>query len=273
METKIIAIVNRKGGSAKTTTAFNLAGVFAERGQRVLVVDLDPQGSLSRSGFGVGPGNPTLSQVLERRGEGFASLVQATTLRPGLVAVAPADRGLNALDKGLGEIVGRELLLKGCLAKLEQVCAAVGDRQPFDWILIDTPPTLGYMPVNALVAATHALLPADTSPAGLGALGETMRVVHEVQAVHNPQLKIAGVAICNVKPGTQFEKIVAEHLRGVYGADVLSTIVPHSVKIKESLAARQPYVVYDSHDRLSESGARFRALADEIAARCEGGAP
>jgi hypothetical protein len=98
----VIAIVNRKGGSGKTTTAFNLTGALAERGLRVLAVDLDPQGSLSRQGFGVESGQLTLSQVFDRRGEGFSQLVQRIN---GLerVHVVPGDRELNAIDRGLSE--------------------------------------------------------------------------------------------------------------------------------------------------------------------------
>lgn len=147
---RVIAIVNRKGGSGKTVTVLNLAGALAEAGKTVLTIDLDPQGSLSK-GLKVPPTNLPLSQALIKGEDGFDSLIQPTTIEN--LFVIPADRELNAIETGLREMPGRELRLRRCLRKFL--------TREFDYILVDTPPSLGALSQNALVAASEAVIPID----------------------------------------------------------------------------------------------------------------
>lgn len=261
----VIAIVNRKGGSGKTTTAFNLTGALAERGLRVLAVDLDPQGSLSRQGFGVESGQLTLSQVFDRRGEGFSQLVQRIN---GLerVHVVPGDRELNAIDKGLKEMVGREFVLRRGLQQLDGLLE--GGHGVLDFVLLDCPPSLGYLTANALVAASWVLVPMDTSPMGRDAFLDSMGMVRQAQDGINPQLGTLGILVTNINPRTVFEREVEEALRQQYGDLVFQTVIPHSIKAKEAMEAQRPYVFYDPQSRHSPLADRYRDLATEILERC-----
>jgi chromosome partitioning protein len=261
----IIAIVNRKGGSGKTTTAFNLTGALAEQGLRVLALDLDPQGSLSRQGFGVEPGAVTMSQILDRRGEGLSQLLQPVD---GLerVLVVPGDKDLNAIDKGLKEMVGREFVLRRGIQELDGLLQK-GLALP-DFILLDCPPSLGYLTANALVAASWVLVPVDTSPMGRDAFLDTMNMVKQAQDEINSGLRMLGILVTNINPRTIFEREVEEALRQDYGELVFETVIPHSIKAKEAMEARQPYVFYDPNGRLSPLADRYRELATEIVYRC-----
>jgi len=263
----VIAVVNRKGGSGKTTTAFNLTGALAERGFSVLAVDLDPQGSLSRQGFGVESGKLTLSQVFDQRGEGFSQLVQPID---GLerVLVVPGDRELNAIDKGLREMVGREFVLRRGLQELDGLWQQ--GPQTLGFILLDCPPSLGYLTANALVAASWLLIPMDTSPMGREAFLDTMSMVRQAQDGINAQLRTLGILVTNINPRTVFEREVEEVLRQEYGDLVFQTVIPHSIKAKEAMEAQQPYVFYDPRGRHSPLGDRYRELATEIVERCRG---
>jgi len=262
-----IAIVNRKGGSGKTTTAFNLAGALAEQGSEVLAVDLDPQGSLSRQGFGVEPEEVTLSQVLDQRGKGFSQLLQPVNGLDGIMVV-PGDSDLNAVDKGLKEMVGREFLLRRGLLEVDGLSGE--GRWSLDFILVDCPPSLGYLTANALVAASWVLVPVDTSPMGRDAFLDTMNMVRQAQDEINAGLRTLGILVTNVNPRTVFEREVEEVLRQEYGDLVFQTVIPHSIKAKEAMEAQQPYVFYDPRGRHSPLADRYRELATEIVERCRG---
>jgi chromosome partitioning protein len=255
---RVIAVVNRKGGSAKTVTCFNLAGALAESGQRVLVIDLDPQGSLSK-GLALQAGDPLLSAVLLRGGEGFDALIQETRI-PNLYAI-PADRELNAIESGLREIPGRELRLRRCLSK--------SLSREFDTILVDCPPSLGSLTQNALVAAGEVLIPVDCGSYGRDALGATLDVIQFIREEINYNLKILGVLICNVNPHTTFDALAEAAIREQFGELVFKTVIPNSIKIDESSEAKQPLVFYARTFPLAE---RFRELARDIAARGQGAA-
>jgi chromosome partitioning protein len=261
----VIAIVNRKGGSGKTTTAFNLTGALAERGLRVLAVDLDPQGSLSRQGFGVESGELTLSEVFDDRGEGFSKLVQPIDGLERVLVVA-GDRELNAIDKGLREMVGREFVLRRGLQELE----GLSQHEPriLDFILLDCPPSLGYLTANALVAASWVLIPMDTSPMGREAFLDTMSMVRQAQDGINAQLRVLGILVTNINPRTVFEREVEGLLRQEYEDLVFSTVIPHSIKAKEAMEAQRPYVFYDPAGRHSALAERYRELATEILESC-----
>lgn len=251
--TRTICFANRKGGAGKTVTCFNLAGAFAEAGRQVLVIDLDPQGSLSK-GLNVAPSNPTLSQTLLAGGEGFTSLIQDTHI-PGLWAI-PADRDLNAIETGLREIAGRELRLRRCLQRFL--------TRSFDYILMDCPPSLGSLTQNALVAAGEVLIPVDCGSYGRDALGTTLDVIAFIREEINYNLKLLGVLICNVKPHTTYDAMAEAAIREQFGDLVFKTVIPNSIKVDEASEAKLPLVFYLRTFHLSEL---YRALAREVEGR------
>lgn len=250
---RVIAIVNRKGGSGKTVTTFNLAGAFAEAGKTVLIIDLDPQGSLSK-GLDISPTNPPISQVLIKGGEGFDSLIKPTHIE-NLFSIV-ADRDLNAIESGLKEVPGREFRLRRCLQKFL--------TKEFDYILVDTPPSLGALTQNALVTADEVLIPVDCGTYGRDALGTTLDVIDFIRDEINYKLKTLGVLICNVKTYTTFDSSAEAVIRNQFGDLVFRTVIPNSIKVDEAAEAGLPLVFYLRKFRLSE---RYRDLAREIDAR------
>ncbi len=255
----IIAIANRKGGSGKTVTAFNLAGAFAEANVPVLVIDMDPQGSLTK-GLNIAAGNPNLSEVLIRGGEGFTDLVQVTHI-PNMYII-PADPDMNGIETGLREVPGRELRLRRCFSKYM--------TKDFEYILLDCPPSLGALTVNALVAASSVLIPVDCGSYGRDALGSTISTIEFTREEINYNLGILGVLVCNVNNRTTYDQLAEASIRDQFGSLVFSTSIPTSIRIDEAAEARKPVVFYDPRSSLAD---KYRELAKEVRARCsQGGA-
>lgn len=254
-----IAIANRKGGSAKTVTTINLAGALAEAGHSTLAIDLDPQGSLTR-GLGVAEGNPQLSEVLIRGGEGFTDLIQPTHV-PGL-SVIPADGDLNGIETGLREVPGRELRLRRCMTKYLE-------RQ-FDYILLDCPPSLGALTVNALVAANYVVIPVDCGSYGRDALASTLATIEFTREEINYNLRVLGILVCNVNTRTSYDQMAESALRQQFGSLVLEVSIPTSIRVDEAAESRLPVVCYDGRSSLAK---RFRDLAREIIVRADAGGP
>ena len=250
---RTIAMVNRKGGSGKTVTAFNVAGALTQAGHSVLVIDLDPQGSLTK-GLGMAPGNPTLSEVLLGGGEGFTELIQETHIS-GLHAI-PSEPGLNAIETGLREVPGRELRLRRCMNKFL--------HRDFHYILVDCPPSLGSLTQNALVAVRDVLIPLDCGTYGRDALGTTLDVIDFIKEEINYNLRILGVLISNVKTNTNFDTMAEAAIREQFGDLVFQTVIPNSIKVDEASEARMPLVYYMKKFHISDL---YRALVGEIEAR------
>lgn len=250
--TRIIAMVNRKGGSGKTVTAFNLSGALAEAGKTVLLIDLDPQGSLTK-GLGISPNKP-FSEVLIKGGEGFTDLIQKTHIQ-NLFAI-PADRDLNAIETGLTDVPGRELRLRRCLQKFL--------KKSFDYILVDCPPSLGPLAQTALVAAQEVLIPVDCGSYGRDALGTTLDAIDFIREEINYRLKVLGLLICNIKTRTRFDARAEEVIRDQFGDLVFKTAIPNSIKVDEAAEAQLPLVFYMPRFHLSE---KYRDLARDIDGR------
>lgn len=253
---RIIAIANHKGGCGKTTTAFNLAGVLAEKGTRVLVIDMDAQGALSK-GFGVAPSaDVSLSDALASDDVDISRVVCHTALAN--VDVIPADERLREVELGLAGKFGRELRLRAALREHPQSAYGV--------ILIDCAPSLGFLMGNALVAAGEVLIPVDLGTDSLDAMVETMEHMRFIRKEINYKLRTLGVLINDVKSRTVYGQQAEEFLRSKYERLVFCTTIASSVVIPDSKRARTPIVVYQPRSAVAD---QYRHLADEVIARGE----
>lgn len=243
-----LAITNQKGGSGKTTTAVNLAGALAERGASVLLLDLDPQGNASRWLGAPSDGQAMLS-VLSRERE-LLDVVQPTNV-PG-VDVAPGGTWLASAERALAAEVGAELALREALTAKEL---------HWDFILVDTPPTLGLLTISALVACEEVLAPVEASSLAIVGLGDLLKTVERVRARLNPTLEWLGVVVTRVDHRTRVSREVMDLIKTRFGDDAFSTFVRESVRFREAPSHQSWMGQYDAHG----TGHRdYRSLADEV---------
>ena len=248
----VLAIAMQKGGVGKTTTTLSVGVELARLGARVLLIDIDPQSNLTQAlGYDPTVIEHSVYEVLlnPTHGPGFATIT--TDYHVDLV---PATLALAGAELTLAGRFGRELLLRAALQEA---------RRAYDYILIDSPPSLGVFTVNALTAADAVLVPLQAHIFALKAmpqLEETIGIVRQL----NPALRIGGVVVTMVDRRTSVNTVVEDAIRQQYGATVFETVIPFNVKLVESPAAGQPISVYAA----DSSGARaYRALAQEVAAR------
>ena len=247
MTQRLIALTNQKGGSGKTTTAVNLAAALAERKRRVLLVDLDPQCSAS-IWLGAADAEAGAHQLLTDTGPP-AELVQTVGERLGLI---PGSRFLVGADRTLAGEVGAETILKGRLEGL---------GRDWDYILLDCPPALGILTVNALVAAGEVLAPVEAHVLALNGLAQLVQTVDTVQQRLNPGLAWAGILACRVDRRTAHALEVVDRLRDRFNKRVYTTIIRENVRLAEAPSFVQAITVYDTK---SAGAADYRALADEV---------
>jgi len=260
---RIISLTNLKGGSAKSTTAFNLAGALVALRYRVLVIDLDPQQTLSLSYLDVDVGESPLSQILIEDGDVETAI--APTKYENLFVV-PADSGLKGIKSGQTQIEAGELRLRSCLRRFSQLENDTELAYRFDWAIIDCPPSLDRLTMNALVAADYVLVPVDPGAGGRTALADTIEYILAAQKWYNPTLKILGLLINNVNVNTVYDQTTERAVRDLYGEQVFQTIVPSSVRIRESAEFQTP-MVFCRGNEYRRYIKIYQALCQEVLAR------
>ena len=256
---RIIAIANQKGGVGKTTTTINLASAFQKRGMRSLVVDVDPQGNAS-TGLGIDPGarqSTTFDLIVEGRP---ASDVIRETGFDGIL-IAPATTDLASADIELMANERRSFVLRDILRAPS--LSALG----LDFILIDCPPSLNLLTVNAMVAAHSVLVPLQSEFFALEGLSQLMLTIREIRQTANPELRIEGVVLTMHDQRNRLAQQVEADARETLGELVFQTIVPRNVRVSEAPSHAIPVLDYDP---LSKGAIAYQALADEIVARYHG---
>lgn len=247
---KIIAIANQKGGVGKTTTAINLGASLAAADMRTVVIDLDPQGNAT-SGLGIRKGTyPKSIYHVLLHSEPFASVLQSTELEA--LSVAPSSRELVGVTVELANVEDRDQYLKRVLEPV---------RSDYDFLLIDCPPSLDILTVNALIAADSILIPIQCEYFALEGVSELLETLRQIRRMRNSELEIEGVLLTMFDERTNLSNQVMADLRSVFGAQLFETIVPRNIRLGEAPSHGRPIILYDIKSKGAESYIR---LAKEI---------
>ena len=250
---KIIAVANQKGGVGKTTTTINLSAALAEVGYRVLVVDLDPQGNAS-TGLGVEQSDrefTTYELLLEDID--LKDVIQATAIED--LAIIPATVDLSSADLELVSNEKRSFLLHDALRQPKI------DEFEFDFILIDCPPSLSLLTVNAMIAAHTVLVPLQSEFFALEGLSQLMLTIREVRQTGNTDLRIEGVVLTMYDKRNNLSQQVEQDARDNLGDLVFKTVIPRNIRLSEAPSFAMPVLKYDS---ASKGASGYRALAQEL---------
>jgi chromosome partitioning protein len=247
---RIFAVANQKGGVGKTTTTISLGAALAERGKRVLVIDLDPQGNAT-TGLGI-DGRRFERSVYDvlLNDVPIVDIVEPTGFNN--LFVAPATLDLAGVEQELTSVISRELRLKRAIASVE------GD---FDFVFIDCPPSLGLITINAFAAATEIMVPVQAEFYALEGLTQLQRIVDLVQRNLNPTLRITKVVLTMYDSRNTLSIDVAKEVKKHFEEELCNTLIPRTVRLAEAPSFGQPITVFDP---TSKGALAYRALAEEI---------
>ncbi len=251
--TRILAVTNQKGGVGKTTTSVNLAASLAQSGQRVLLVDLDPQGNAT---MGSGIDKRTLDRSVYQLILGLATAADVCRKsEPGKYDVLPANRDLAGAEVEMVELENREMRLK---VALKPIVAS------YDFILLDCPPALNMLTINGLVAADAVMIPMQCEYYALEGLSDLVNTIKRVRQHLNPILEIEGLLRTMFDPRSSLAQQVSAQLQSHFGTKVYTTVIPRNVRLAEAPSFGEPAVTFD---RACKGSQAYLQLASEIIER------
>ena len=251
---RIVSLANQKGGVGKTTTAINLAASLAACERRVLLVDLDPQANAT-SGVGVSKNERNSMYPVMVDGMSIKQIIQETELPS--FHIAPSSVDLVAAEVELSDAIGREFHLRKALKPI---------ANDYDYILIDSPPSLGLLTVNGLTAADSVLVPMQCEYFAIEGIAQLLNTIERVRDFLNPDLQIEGIALTMYDDRVNLARQVAEEVRRHFGEKVYKTVIPRNVRLGEAPSFGKPIILYDIRSRGSES---YINLAKEFIGRAE----
>jgi chromosome partitioning protein len=251
---RVIAVANQKGGVGKTTTAVNLAACLAAAEHSTLLIDCDSQGNATAAiGFPKDPARRTIYQLF--LGESFERIVQKSQVEG--LDVLPADKNLVGAEVELVNLDGREYKLQSLLQPL---------RERYRFIILDCPPALGLLTLNALVAADSVLVPIQCEYLALEGVSELLDTLMRIRRTLNPSLEIEGILLTMYDERTTLSRQVATDLRSFFGGQVFQSLIPRNVRLAEAPSFGKPIIFYDIHSKGAEG---YTQLAQEVVANAE----
>lgn len=258
----VIGVVNQKGGVGKTTTSVNLAGALSQKGFKVLVIDLDAQSNLTTH-LGIGSRSPEASPDTDNNVEpsiydvlkGQKKIPEVWIKRSETLFIVPSSLMLSAADLELGGVVGRELILKRAL---------VGVKDDFDFVIIDCPPALGLLSLNALAAVDKVIVPVQSEYLALHGVRQLLDTIDQVKSIYNPSLIVGGVLICLHDSRKRLARAVADTIRSYFGDLVFTSVVRSNVSLAEAPSVGQTVFEYAPKSSGAED---YGMVADEVIAQ------